>query len=154
MRWFGWSRKSKDRRRAKRIPIDSMAAVYWDGSVNCSHMVKDVSLTGALVETSLNWSVGTLIRMSLQYLGKGEAESHGKLESPANTERVNDQDVFLDVWSRVVRKTAHGLSVQFIFANRAEAQKFRQFLESKVGEYVKEAHQLTPAASLQRTGAH
>jgi len=163
MQWFGWSRKSKEKRSATRIPVDSLAAVYWDGSVNCSHVVKDVSLTGALIETNLSWAVGTKIRLSLRFLGKGEAESGGRgepvaanpgLESPRNREAVNEADVFVDVWSRVVRQTAHGLSLQFIFPDRAEAQKFRQFLESKVGAYVKEAHQLTPAGKLQRTGAH
>ena len=162
MRWFGWFKKSRLQPRARRVPVDSLAAVYWDGSVNCSHVVKDVSLTGALIETNLDWSVGTRIRMSLQYLGKGEAEARVKAqplvlaEDALETERREPlpEDVFMDVWSRVVRRTGRGLCVQFIFPDYAEAQKFRKFLESKVGEYVKEPHQLKPAASLQRTGAH
>jgi len=163
MGWFGWFRKSKQTPRAKRIPVDSLAAVYWDGSVNCTHAVKDVSLTGALIETNLNWAVGTRVRMSLQYLGKGGAESLANepvpvqepaLEPAQKREIANQDDVFIDIWSRVVRQTAKGLSVQFIFPDRREAQRFRRFLESKVGEYVKEPYQLTPAISLQRTGAH
>jgi len=75
-------------------------------------------------------------------------------ESRQHREAIPEADVFVDVWSRVVRRTAQGLSVQFIFKDRAEAQKFRQFLESKVGEYVKESHKLTAAASWQRSGAH
>jgi hypothetical protein len=163
MRWFKWFKKPTQQPRAKRIPVDSLAAVYWDGSVNCLHAVKDVSLTGALIETSLNWSVGTRVRMSLQYLGKGGAESLGTGPAPVHEpglelvekrEAVDQADVFIDVWSRVARQTAKGLSVEFIFPDRREAQRFRRFLESKVGEYVKEPHQLTPATSLQRTGAH
>src|SRR3954451_20701836 len=117
MRWFGWSTKSKERRGGKRTPIDSMAAVYWDGSVNCSHVVKDVSLTGALIDTGLNWAVGTLIRMSLRCLNKGRAEPNqepeavslpdGPADPHGNSGEVRDQDVFVDVWSRVVRKTTH-----------------------------------------------
>jgi len=101
--------------------------------------------------------------MSLQYLGKGGSESltqepvqvqEAGLEPAEKREIMNQDDVFVDVWSRVVRHTAKGLSVQFIFPDRREAQRFRRFLESKVGEYVKEPYQLTPAISLQRTGAH
>jgi PilZ domain-containing protein len=166
MRWFRWSGKSKERRRAKRTPVDSLAAVYWDGSVSCTHIVKDVSLTGARIETGLNWAVGTLIRISLHHLGKGISGPHNPLEPAVPAERtaevpgshepepIRNEDVFVDVWSRVVRKTSQGLSVQFLFADRAEAEGFRQFIASKVGEYVKEAHQLTPARKLQRTGAH
>jgi hypothetical protein len=163
MPWFGWSKKSKNQRRAKRFPVNSLAAIYWDGSVNCSHVVKDVSLTGALIETNLNWAVGTQIRMSLQFLGKGGTENRGSepvpvsdpgLESPEMRGAVNEQDVFVDVWSKVVRRTAQGLCVQFLFPGKAEAQKFRQFLESKVGEYVKDPHLLETAPSWQRTGAH
>src|SRR5689334_10392692 len=111
MRWFKWFKKSTQQPRAKRIPVDSLAAVYWDGSVNCLHAVKDVSLTGALIETSLHWSVGTRVRMSLQYLGKGGAESlgtglapvHEGLEPLDKGEAVDQADVFIDVWSRVAR---------------------------------------------------
>jgi len=158
MRWFEWSKKAKEKRGARRIPIDSLAAVYWDGSVNCSHVLKDVSLSGALIETNLNWAVGTRIRMSLQYLGTGGSESQRPEPVPVagqDPERPESrEDVFVDVWSRVVRRTAQGLSVQFIFADRAEAQKFRQFLESVIGDYVKEPHLLKAAPSWQRTGAH
>jgi hypothetical protein len=162
MRWFGWFKKSKRTTpRAQRHAIDSLAAVYWDGSVNCSHVIKDISLTGALIDTDLSWEVGTRIRMSLQYLGKGGVETHGPQpvevphwEAGLNPELGRVEDVFLDVWSRVVRRTPQGLSVQFIFQSFKEAQKFRKFLESKVAEYVQEPHQLTPATSLQRTGAH
>ena len=154
MRWFEWSNKSRERRRAPRIPIDSLAAVYWDGSANCSQAVRDVSLGGALIETELNWAAGTLIRMSLRCSGTRPGEFRRNAESTQHRESIREADIFVDVWSRVVRRTAHGLSVQFIFKDRAEAQQFRQFLESKVGEYVKESHKLTAAASWQRTGAH
>jgi hypothetical protein len=119
MSLLSWLTRFKKQRRASRqAAIDCLEAVYWNGAVNCSHTVREISLSGAVIETSLNWGAGTLIYMVLR---------------PVRSEEAEKAALFMGIWTKVVRTIADGFCVQFVYMDRKEAMKFREFLETAVG---------------------
>ena len=119
MRWPRWLKRRKERRRSPRIPVDFLTAIYWEGSANSSHPVPEVSLDGALVQTSTNWCEGTLIRVSLRRIREEGAEPNS-----------NESKSYVDLWCRVVRQVPEGICVEFLFFRSVDRKHFREFLES------------------------
>jgi len=104
----------------RRIRVNNVLAVYWDGLPDSFHPVRDVSLGGAYIETPVDWSSGSLIRLNLI-----AQQDHNKPRGP---------DIFRNLWSQVVRKTPDGFCVEFVFEDPTERKKLRRFLERSVCE--------------------
>ena len=114
MRWPLWPKKSKERRRSPRAPVDCLEAVYWDGSGSSGHAIREISSHGAMIETDAGWMNGTLIRLSL----KRSSLFGGTLDPVAYSEH----------WCRVVRCLTDSLCVEFLFVDKRERGKFLRFL--------------------------
>jgi hypothetical protein len=96
--------------------VDCLEAVYWDGSGNACHAIREISYTGAVIETEVGWIEGTLIRLCLR---------RSQLSGDAgNKER------FTEHWCRVVRRIPSGFCVEFLFVDRKERGTFLKFLEA------------------------
>src|SRR5687767_7510817 len=117
MRWPSWLSRSKNRRTFRRVTTDCLEAVYWNGAVNCTHSVREISLSGAVIRTDLNWGPGTLIYMMFR---------------PVKREETGKPDLAMGLWGRVIRRHAEGFCVQFVFLDRKETLLFRRFLEMAV----------------------
>jgi hypothetical protein len=109
--------KPKDRRRTARAARPGLTAVYWTGGVSQPLRVRDISQGGAYIETEAEWCAGTLIHLVLDYGGSGQSPPKAAI----------------GLWARVVRVDAHGMGMQFAQMDRAEEQRFRQFLETSIG---------------------
>src|SRR6266851_3965004 len=83
-----------ERRQASRQKVVNLAAHYWDGTAAVSHIVRDVSTSGAFIFADFKWPPGTIVTLTLQL------ESH-----PAPTTLVR---------TKVVRSVPDGLGVQFL----------------------------------------
>src|SRR5689334_10752099 len=105
MRWPQWPKKTKERRRSPRARVDCLEAVYWDGSGNSRHSIREISHHGALIETDIAWMAGTLIRLCLR---------RSMLFEQAGG---NDED-YSEHWCRVVRCIPNGFCVEFLFVDR------------------------------------
>jgi hypothetical protein len=92
-RWW-----SPDPRKAPRVPMQALAAYYWNGSSPMAHGIRDISSTGLYVVTEERWYPGTLVLMTLQRGGLGEEVA----------ERT------IAVQSRAVRWGPDGVGLQFI----------------------------------------
>ena len=115
MHWPWRPKDRKERRRSPRIPVNCLEAVYWDGSTNASHGIREMSFDGAMIETDVEWIEGTLIRLNLRRI---------RLDGPAQ-----DSDVHSQLWCRVIRRTPTGFCVEFMFSSRGERQSFAEFLD-------------------------
>ena len=114
MRLPRWLTRRRERRRSVRMPVVGLVAVYWEGAAGSAHRIREISVDGAIVDTSLNWCRGTLIRMSIQ---------------DARERAVEEMDAtFSELWTRVVRSVEGGFCVQFLFGSSWERQEFRRFL--------------------------
>src|SRR5690348_9048451 len=115
MRW-PWRRltTTKERRKSPRVPMDGVVAAYWDGSANSLHRVREISLSGAFIETDALWGAGTIMRVAIRFLRQNDS----------------DCDIYSPVWCRVVRGTSEGLGVEFITAKKGEKIQLRRFLEN------------------------
>jgi hypothetical protein len=121
--WIDKMRK-KERRACPRYETNGIDAVYWTGSLSCSHPVREISLTGAYIETRLSWHSGTLIRMSLR--------------RSADLAELPGANLVIDLWARVIRSVDGGFCVEFVIADPVENAKLRQFMECNVVGYVYE----------------
>jgi len=116
--------RKKERRACPRYETNGIDAVYWTGSLSCSHAVREISLTGAFIETRLAWHPGTLIRMSLR--------------RSADLAHAPGAAFVIDLWARVIRSVDGGFCVEFVIADPVENAKLRQFMECNVVGYVYE----------------
>jgi hypothetical protein len=107
---FLWSKRGgpKDRRRAARAGGEGLRAFYWTGGVSHPSSVRNISRSGAYVETEAAWGVGTVL-----YLVLDQKES----DQPAPGETGA-----LGLWARVVRAEPSGMAVEFVNAGREEAR--------------------------------
>ncbi len=104
-----------ERRRASRSHIPGLFVYYWTGGVSPPHKVLDISEIGACFETRDRWCVGTMIELTLQRTLRAGG-------SPADT------DTSLHAASQVVRSSSGSLVVTFIYKQRQELQRMREFL--------------------------
>jgi hypothetical protein len=117
MKMLKWLR-SAERRRSPRSPVNGVVAFYWNGGVARSHAVREVSMHGAVVDTSEEWYPGTLIQLVVQRPPNG----HG--DSP---------ELFVGLWGKVVRRSEAGICLDFVFQEPTERLRFQQFLEKARG---------------------
>jgi hypothetical protein len=95
----------------------SLVAYYWDGAAPAPHEVREVSTQGAYIVTSEKWYPGTIMDLSLAY----NTQTAGTTAAPQLT---------LGVRSKIVAHGPDGVSVEFVYVNRLERQKFVKFLET------------------------
>jgi Flp pilus assembly protein TadG len=111
--------KFVDARKASRLPGGGLAVFYWTGGRSGAHPLREISLSGAVIETPDRYSRGTLIKLVLGFV-PGADRSSGPAEP-------------LSLWARVVRQEAGALCVKFAFSNRNERDALRRLLEPPAG---------------------
>jgi hypothetical protein len=77
--------------RAERRIAPSLAACYWKGSIPRQNSVRDISSTGAFLETEERWEPGEVISLSLQRSGPIEKDNSFSVQAKAV--RWDDQGV-------------------------------------------------------------
>jgi Tfp pilus assembly protein PilZ len=107
----------KDRRKAARVPEFAVRATYWTGGVCRPLRVRDISESGAYIETEPDWCVGTLIHLVLE------------CEAP---DRSSPKATFW-LWARIVHADSGGMGVQFMKMERERKRQFQRFLETAMG---------------------
>jgi len=103
--------------RAVRLPQPEIVVHYWDGAAPAGHGLRDISETGAYILTSARWYEGTIIRIILQ--GRVVDASDGVKPAPPTSFCVPAQ---------VVRQGNDGVAMEFMFRNKQERKKLREFL--------------------------
>ena len=111
-----WWTKIVDTRKGARLPGGGLAVFYWTGGRSEAHPVREISLSGAVIETPDHYSPGTLIQFAL-----------GRMGGPAATGR---QEAF-NIWARVVRQEQSALCVKFVFVDRNMRSSLRRLLEPR-----------------------
>ena len=99
------------------IPV--VASACWIGGTPVSFAVKNVSPGGAYLVTGERWYLGTIVTMSFQY-------------DPAYVQvaRIRgDESASIQVRAKVLRATADGVGVKFVYLNKEERLQFEHFLE-------------------------
>ena len=104
-----WADRQLERRQGPRQRVARLAAHYWDGTAANSHVVRDVSTSGAFILADFKWPPGTVVTMTL------ELEGYPALATTL-------------VRTKVVRSVPDGLGVQFLCLSKAERQSMANFL--------------------------
>jgi hypothetical protein len=94
--------------------LPNLVAHYFDGTAGATHIVRDVSNTGAFIYADFQWPPGTIVKLTLA------------LTSPVYNRRPTAPGVLR---TRVIRCTTRGLAVQFLFQKKAERQIVMDFLK-------------------------
>ncbi|MGI8958216.1 MAG: PilZ domain-containing protein [Bryobacteraceae bacterium] len=103
-----------ERREAPRKLVANLTAHYWEGSGAASHVVRDISASGAFIYAEFQWLPGTIVTMTLQW--EGQVVRSG---SP----------VAVVVRGKVVRHAQSGVGVQFLYSDKREQTKLATFLQ-------------------------
>ena len=109
-----WLVRLSQRSQVSRVWIGDLSAIYWEGSPDSDHPVREITLNGAYIETATTWPSGTMILISLRYR-----------PFTANPERS-----FANFWVEVTRSEPNGLWVSFVFSSASERRQFRRFLRA------------------------
>lgn len=120
MNWPWRPKEGTDRRKSRRVSVKHLEAVYWDGSANSSHAIREVSYDGAMIDTDVEWIEGTMILLSIRLVRAGGP--------------VQESDLSSQLWCRVVRRTPTGFCVEFLFFTRGARRAFRHYLDAKLGQ--------------------
>lgn len=107
-----WLRPSPNRRRAERYDSPETVAYYWDGSAPVPREIRDISLTGAYLQTPERWYPGTIVKLTLKVNQPG---TDGPSES-------------IEVRCRVVRHGADGVGLQFLSQELDARKGLQRFL--------------------------
>lgn len=106
-----------DARRATRRRDPSILVYYWDGDLPEARKIRDISVTGAYIETTENWYPGTIVR--LIFRGYTTPSLLGTEVVPSHS---------ITVSSRVVRQEPGGVAVEFLFRTPKERESLKSFL--------------------------
>ena len=104
-------------RGANRSREPSILVYYWDGGVPEARKIRDISATGAYIETTETWYPGTIVRL----IFRGYTTP-----SLPDVEVVPSQSV--TVSSRVVRQEPGGVAVEFLFNTPKESRLLKSFV--------------------------
>jgi len=104
--------------RAERYLYPALVAYYWDGGLPLGRTIRDISASGAFVETPNQWYTGTLLNLTLQ----------------VTTSELGDLDttVCLAVTCRVVRQAPGGVGVAFMLDNTRDRRVLEKFLRQVI----------------------
>jgi hypothetical protein len=95
---------SAKRQRAERRHANGLAAFHWDGTIPEQSLVRDISSTGAYLETQKRWTPGELIALTLQRKGPLARTPEHRFE----------------VQARAVRSDRDGVGVSFVLPKGAD----------------------------------
>jgi hypothetical protein len=96
--------------------VENIAANYFDGTgAAASHVVRDVSTSGAFIFADFQWPPGTIVTLTMELT---RAAYYRRPPSP------------VVLRTRVVRCTPNGLGVQFLLEKEAERQTLANFLKN------------------------
>jgi len=112
-----WAARQLDRREAPRKMVENIAANYFDGTgaAAASHVVRDVSASGAFIFADFQWPPGTIVTLTME------------LNRASYSHRPPTPVVLR---TKVVRCTPNGLGVQFLLEKKAEHQTLANFLKN------------------------
>ncbi|HXS78099.1 MAG TPA: PilZ domain-containing protein [Terracidiphilus sp.] len=99
-------------RRAERRSSPSLAAYHWKGTFPRLNSVRDISSTGAFLETQERWEPGEVISLTLQRSGPPEKENSFAIQAKA------------------VRWDDHGVAVSFVLPAGADLRLWQSPLKS------------------------
>ena len=101
-----WLKKlwSPDRRKAERHEWPLLVAHYWTGAAPAAQRIRDISSTGFFLITEARWYPGTVVKITLQRTGDSE----------------DDSDSLISVHSKVVRRDADGVGLEFVLPKNQE----------------------------------
>ena len=114
MRYPGWLKRFRERLQIPREWSGDLSAVYWEGSPDCVHPVRQITMKGAHVETATTWPRGTMILINLRHRPQDERA----------------EQAFAGLWSVVARSEPGGLWIDFVFSDPSERRKLRRFLRT------------------------
>lgn len=98
--------------------LKQLIAVYADGGYPKHCEVKHVTPDGAFIVTEDRWYPGTIVDMRIQY--------HPQYLDVA---RLNGHSsASIRMRARVVQQTKDGVGVDFVYLDRSERQRFKQFM--------------------------
>lgn len=103
-----------NRRKSERRPSPALAAYHWDGSIPKQNTVRDISATGAYLETEKRWTPGQIISLTLQRKGP-----------PARTPEHR-----FALQARAVRADRNGIGVAFVMAKDADLRLWESPLKT------------------------
>lgn len=86
---------------------------YWTGGLPAPHLVREISAWGAEIISSDVFYPGTMIWLSLH---GGDRESSGS-------------KVCGGAWGQVIRNSADGFCVEFLFESRGDRLAFRDYVQ-------------------------
>jgi hypothetical protein len=101
-----------ERRRAERRISPSLAAYHWKGAIPRLNTVRDISATGAYLETPERWEPGEVIALTLQRSGPLERENSFMVQAKA------------------VRWDDHGVAISFVLPEGADLRLWQSPLKS------------------------
>ena len=107
----------KDRRECTRMSAHLMAH-YWTGGISQAYEVKTISPVGAYLLTPDRWTLGTVLRLTLQY---------GDVSRPLAS-IGGGAAMALMVRARIVRVGTDGVGVRLVYLNKKERSRFEKFL--------------------------
>lgn len=99
-------------RRAERRNSPSLAAYHWKGPLQRLNSIRDISSTGAFLETEERWEPGEVISLTLQRSGPPEKENSFAVQAKA------------------VRWDDHGVAVSFVLPAGADLRLWQSPLKS------------------------
>ena len=104
--------------RAERYIHPTLVAYYWEGGIPSGRGIRNISLSGAFVETPDHWYVGTLLNLTLQVAVPGIGGA--------------DTAECLSLTCRVARHGADGVGVAFMLPSPRERRILERFLHRTV----------------------
>ena len=99
--------------------LPNLVVHYFDGTGAATHIVRDISTSGAFVYADFTWPAGTIVKLKL------------KLACPVYDHRPPAPAMLR---TKVIRCTTRGLAVQFLFQKKAERKILMNFLKA-IPEY-------------------
>lgn len=109
-----WAARRLDRREAPRKMLPNLVVHYFDGTGAATHIVRDISNTGAFIYADFQWPPGTIVKLTLELTRVVYDRSAPKPRA---------------LQAKVVRCTARGLGVQFLLQKKAESKTLANFLK-------------------------
>ena len=100
--------------------LPNLVAQYFDGTGAATHIVRDISNTGAFIYAEFQWPPGTIVKLTLEL-------THVVYDRRAPKPR--------ELQAKVVRCTARGLGIQFLLQKKAESKNLANFLKDIPGSF-------------------
>jgi hypothetical protein len=119
MGFLAWLKEGPNHtKRAARYPQPGIAAYWWDGGIPTARDVKDISTTGAFLNTGERWYPGTILTVTLQ-------EESKDLETADSASSVS-------LPCKVVRHGLDGVGVSFMFHDKQDRKALERFVRDVV----------------------